>query len=148
MARRGPRQIIFVCGAVVNGKLVMEMVERSASEEAQNHFSQKHGSRPEAVLGPFYRKRMGILNNQASVSFTGKSQVAVYDDWYVTAMELKAPHENAAWVFFINRVDGKKMPKPQSLVVETKDISYLTPAQLQAYKQTNSSAATPGTGTK
>jgi len=134
MGRRGPRQVVFVCSAVLNNKLVSEMIEQETSDEATKRFVAKHNSNPESVLGPFYRKRTGVLlNNQAQVRFTGKSRTAVFNEWYVKAMILELP-EDCVWVFFDARVDGKKQPKPQSFIMKTEEITFLTQDEELKYK--------------
>ena len=131
MGRRGPRQIVFVCSSVVNGKLVCETVDRTESEEAQTQFLTKFGVKPEIVLGPFYKKRMGVLNSQAEVQFSGKSKKAVFNDWYCTAMTLLKP-ENCVWLFFDTRVDGKKMPKPETLILGIDEVHFSTDEEIAA----------------
>lgn len=141
MGRRGPRQVVFVCSAIVNGKLVSEMIEQETSEEAQARFSKKYNSKPESILGPFYRKRTGVLMNAgaAQVRFTGKSKLAVFNDWYVKAMILEVPEE-CVWVFFDTRVDGKKQPKPQSFIMKAEELKFLTPEEEAEYKKTVAAA--------
>lgn len=135
MGRRGPRQVVFVCSAVSNGKLISEMIEQETSDEAQKRFVTKYNFKPEMVLGPFYRKRTGVLlNTQTQVRFTGKSKLAIFNEWYVKAMILEVPEE-CVWVFFDTRVDGKKQPKPQSFIMKVEELQFLTPEEEQAYKK-------------
>lgn len=120
MSRR-PRQIVFVCSAIINGNLISEMVERGAADDARDTFSVKHGVAPLTVLGPFYRKKMGVLKAHNEIDLSGKSIKCQYDGWNVTAMVLNYPADTA-WVFFNSRVDGKKMPKPQSVILRIEEL--------------------------
>lgn len=140
MSRRGPRQVVFVCSAVLNEKLVSEMVEQESAEDAQKAFSIKHGSKPEAILGPFFRKRMGVLNNQVSVRFTGKTKPVIYNDWYCKAMLLDQPAD-CVWLFFEARVDGKRQTKPQNFIIRSDEAQFLTPEQEVEYKRVVSAVA-------
>ena len=135
MARKGPRQVVFVCSAVVAGKLVSEMLELETSEEAQTRFQSRHGSKAESVLGPFYRKRTGILMGAQTqaIRFSGKTRLGTYNEWYVKVMMLQHP-EDCVWVFFDQRVDGKKQPKPTSQVVRITDVHYLNEEEEKIFK--------------
>ena len=135
MARKGPRQVVFVCSAVVAGKLVSEMLELETSEEAQKRFEGRYQQKAESVLGPFYRKRTGVLMGAQTqaIRFNGKTRMGTYNEWYVKAMMLQHP-EDCAWVFFDQRVDGKKQPKPTSLVVRLNDVHYLNDDEEKAYR--------------
>jgi hypothetical protein len=115
----------------VKGKLVSEVVEKNVSDEAQKAFKAKYDQQPEAVLGPFYRKRMGVLNSQTEVRFAGPSKKAIFNDWYVNAMLLMKP-EKCVWIFFNTRVDGRKMPKPENLIVKEEEVQFLSPEQEKA----------------
>lgn len=141
MGRKGPRQIVFVCSALVKGSLVSEVVEKNLSEDAQKSFEVKYGARPSSVLGPFYRKRMGVLNSQTEVKFSGKSKKAIFNDWHVNAMLLTKP-EKCVWIFFSTRVDGKKMPKPESLIVKEEEVTFLTEEQMKSQTQGEPTNAT------
>lgn len=135
MGRRGPRQVVFVCSAIINGKLFSEMIEQETSEEAQKRFVAKYEAKPESILGPFYRKRTGVLlNSQAQVRFTGKHVAAIFNEWYVKAMLLSQP-EDCVWVFFDLRVDGKKQPKPQSFIMKAEELRYLTSDEEKEYRR-------------
>lgn len=132
MGRKGPRQIVFVCTSIMNvggsPQLVSEVIEKNSSEEAQAVFQKKHNERPQAVQGPFYRKRMGVLNSQTEVKFAGPTKKAIFNGWHVNAMLLLKP-EKCVWIFFNNRVDGSKSPKPENTIVKEEEIQFLTPEQ-------------------
>lgn len=134
MGKKGPRQIVFVCSAVVEGKLATEVIELNTSEESCQIFEKKYSAKPQSVQGPFYRKRMGFLDSQTDVKFTGKTRKGIYMDWYCTLMVLDNPPD-CVWVFFDNKVDDKKVPKPKSVIVKEEEVQYLTPEELIKLKK-------------
>lgn len=140
MGRRGPRQVVFVCSAIINGKLVTEMIEQETSDEAQRRFTAKHHGNPETILGPFYRKRTGVLLSSSGpqIKLTGKTRPAIYNEWYVKALGIQdgtcGIPEECVWVFFDIRVDGKKQPKPQSFIMKAEELTFLNADELVTYK--------------
>lgn len=122
MSSRGKRQIIYVCNAIINDKIVTEFVEKESSEDAFKAFESKHSVQPCGVHGPFYRKRTGILEQQIKISFScKKTQNGVYQGWNVKVMHLSNPPE-MAWILYQSRTDNKPMQKPKPWVVRLADI--------------------------
>lgn len=124
MGKKGPRQLVFVCSAIHNGKLISDVIDREVSEESCKLFEERHGIKPHTVYGPFYRKRMGVLDSHANIKFAGVKKTGTYMDWNVTLLYLDDP-AGCAWVFFETRVDGstdKKILKPKSTIVKIEDV--------------------------
>lgn len=111
MSRKGPRPIVFVCSAVLDTKLVSHTITAALSTEAASLFETTYKVKPESIHGPFYHKRIGVLDNTRNIQFNGQSEVTTYNGWIVNALHLKDP-ENCAYLLFNHRADNKKMPKP------------------------------------
>lgn len=111
MSRRGPRQIVYVCSGIANNKLVSHTVEAVSTTEAVSLFEVEYNAKAQSVHGPFYPKRIGVLDNTRNIQFSGQSEIATYNGWIVNALHLKDP-ENCAYLLFDRRADNKKMPKP------------------------------------
>lgn len=116
MGKKGPRQIEFVCCALVDGRSVSKSIEVDSSEEAICLFQKEFNVEPENIHGPYYRKRAGVLDNSREIEFSGERIKAIYRDWVVIASILKHP-KNSAYLLFDKRVDGKKAPKPSGTFI-------------------------------
>jgi len=133
MAQKGPKQIVFVCSAIQNAKIVSEIIEKRTTDEACEVFMAKFQVRPEIVQGPFYRKRTGVLQSQTDIKFKGEHKNALYEGWVVTALFLEQPAE-CAWLFFEFNIENKKAPKPKSIIVREDSLKFLTTEEFSSYK--------------
>jgi hypothetical protein len=116
MSRKGARQIVFVCTNNVAGELVSEIIAASSTEEAAKLFFEQFKVEPKFIQGPFYKKRTRVLESITTLVFLNQTKKAIYNDWYVNAFLTKEP-ENAAFLVFIKRVDGKVLPPPSGTIV-------------------------------
>lgn len=116
MGKKGPRQTVYVCCSVIDGKLISKMIESDNSEDAMLVFFKDNNVKAQVVHGPFFIKRAGVMDNTREVVFSGSSKRAIYKEWHVNALLLKDP-ENSAYLLFDRRVDGKKIPKPTGTFV-------------------------------
>lgn len=117
MSKRRTRPIFFVCSAIFNNKLLSEIIQVSALEEAVKSFKDKYQIDPESVFGPFYKKRTQALENTTNIVYsTAPPKKAEYNGWLVNANILKKP-ENHAMIIFNKRLDGKNLPTPQGITV-------------------------------
>jgi hypothetical protein len=120
--RRKARIIIYVCSAIKDGNLLSKMVEASSVDESCSFFEQENGIKPQVILGPFYKKKTGMLDKNFNIKFKfGPNIQAIYNGWHITAMPLSNPPESA-YILFNKRVDGIKTHKPQSMVIKIKEI--------------------------
>ena len=125
MARKGPRQTVYVCATIVEGELVTEIIPAASPSEATQKFTDKISSEPQTVLGPFFKKRAQIIENTRVLQFTNQTKKAVYNDWLVNAFLLKDPVDQA-YLVFMNRVDGKKLPIPKgTITVPISDLRFI-----------------------
>ena len=121
MGRKGPRQIVFVCSAIHNEKLISKLINSETGEEACKSFESEFFIKPETVYGPFFKKKTGVLDNEISIKFSNEEKKAMYDGWYVTAIILSSP-EGFAYLFYDKRKDNKKMQKPTSNIVKIEEL--------------------------
>lgn len=123
--RRGPRQIVFVCSSAKDSQVISKIVQAETSEDALKLFEDEFQIKAQIVQGPFYKKKVGVLNTTRNVQFANKSKKAIYNDWIVNALLLKEP-ENSAFLLFEKRVDGKQMSKPKgTFIVKIDDLRIL-----------------------
>lgn len=117
MRRRGARQTVFVCVAISdNNELITRIVAAETQHEASERFLQETQHQPKEVLGPFFRKRIQVLENTRVLKFTTQHKRGIYNDWVVDAFMLQEP-ANQAYLVFIRRVDDKKLPPPKGTIV-------------------------------
>ena len=123
MGKRGAREIVFVCcGLTDTTKLVTDIIPAADQSEAIQIFSAVHYIDAQEVLGPFYRKKVQVLENTRSLKFANITKKAVYNGWQVDAFLLKKP-DSHAYLIFKKRIDDKKMSAPKGTTVVP--ISYL-----------------------
>jgi hypothetical protein len=126
MRRKGPRPICFTCSEIVDGKLVSEVMEKETADDARAEFKARFNVEPSICLGPFYRKRTGVLQHtQSDIVFSGGTGEFVHNGWVVTVMFLSKP-EGCGYVFYESRIDDKKMPKPPASIVRLDDMQEKT----------------------
>lgn len=125
MVRKGPRQTVYVCAAILDGELVTEIIPAGAQSEASEKFNEKFSLTPLSVLGPFFKKRAQVLENTRTLQFTNQTKKAIYNDWVVNAFLLKEPVDQA-YLVFIKRVDDKKLPTPKgTITVPISDLRFI-----------------------
>ncbi len=117
---RKPRKVVFVCCGLVEGAVISNTIEADSPEEAQKKFEDETKAKAEGCHGPFYAKKIAIKEECNNVQFSGESQKAIYNNWYVTALLTSEPR-NCAYLLFDRRVDGKKMPRPSGTIIVKKD---------------------------
>lgn len=120
--RRKERIIIYICSSIKDGNLISSQIETQTIEEALSIFEKENNIKAESIFGPFYRKRTSNLKKNSEIKFKiGKNIQAVYDNWNITAMPLITP-ENSVYVMFNNRIDNKKITKPNPTVLKITEI--------------------------
>ncbi|CAB4197024.1 hypothetical protein UFOVP1290_544 [uncultured Caudovirales phage] len=116
MSRRKARDIIFICSAIDDGKLISEMIISKTSEQASSLFKDRFGVLPGAVHGPCWKKPIKKPEAKTSLKFANKMKKAIYNDWEVNAFYLLDPSD-FAYLVFIKRTDNQKMPVPKGTVI-------------------------------
>jgi hypothetical protein len=110
------RKIFFVCSVITEtGELLNKIIEAQSHDEASTIFFQQQSIKPKEILGPFYKKKTQVLENTRVLKFTSQSKKAYYNDWEVNAILLEEP-KDYAYLIFIKRIDGKKMPLPKGAI--------------------------------
>lgn len=123
--RRKSRTVIFVCSAVKDNQIISKMIESQTVEESYSIFEKDHGIKPQAVLGPFYKKKTGVLEKNFDIKFKfGQNKQGTYNGWEVTGMPLLNPPDSV-YLLYNRRVDGQRAQKPQAMIVKLKEIQDL-----------------------
>jgi hypothetical protein len=115
MGRRISRPIYFVCCASSDGDLIAKTIQSVSLNEAIEIFKKEFLISPQQSFGPFYKKRNQILEKTRELNFTNECKKAEYNGWLVNAFILKIP-EGQAYLVFVKRLDGKKIPIPQGVI--------------------------------
>jgi hypothetical protein len=121
--QRKSRVVIYVCSAVrdtgyKDNVLLSKMIEANTIEEAVNIFDKEYDTKPDVVFGPFYKKKTSTLNKDFDIKFKfGEKRIGIFNGWYITAMLLLNPPDSV-FVLYGDRVDGKKIDKPKSIVIK------------------------------
>jgi hypothetical protein len=116
MSRRLTRPIFFVCAtATEQGDLIIKTVPALSQKEAMDLFKKEFSILPQEVIGPFYKKRMQILETTRTLKFSSQTKKALYNGWIVNAFILKEPVDQA-YLVFVKREDGKKIPSPKGTI--------------------------------
>jgi len=114
--RKGARQTVFVCAAISNNnELVMRIIPAESPKDAADLFFQQISLLPKEILGPFFKKKVQVIENTRVLKFTAQQKRAVYNDWVVDAFFLQEP-VNQAYLVFIKRIDNKKIPLPKGTI--------------------------------
>jgi hypothetical protein len=114
MSKKGARQVLFVCAALIDNKLVAKTVPALCKIDANNAYQKEFGVIPHDTLGPFYKKRESI-EPPRELKFSNKTKKAQYRDWLVTAFLLDDPKDQA-YLVFLKKVDGKKATLPSGVI--------------------------------
>ena len=124
MARK-PRKITFVCSAVKEELLISKMIDSESVSDSCNSFEKEFGIKPQAVYGPFYKKKTGILNENFDIKFKfGQYIQCIHNGWDATGMPLLNPPDSV-YLLYNKRVDGQKMIKPNPMIVKIKELQDL-----------------------
>lgn len=116
--RREPRHrpIYFVCAAVnTDGDLVCKTIQATGVGDAIELFKKEFSLAPQQSFGPFYKKRTQIMEKTRELKFTNVCKKAEYNGWLVNAIFCEEPADQA-FLVFLKRVDGKKVPMPQGAI--------------------------------
>lgn len=118
MRKRGPRPVVFVCVGIDIEKndVISKQITAASQSEAASLFLEQTKIKAKNIHGPYRPKRAQVIENTRSMKFAERSRKAFYNDWEVTAFDLKEP-ENHAYLVFIKRVDNQKQPKPQGTII-------------------------------
>jgi hypothetical protein len=124
--RRGARQTVFVCvGISSNNELMTRVIAAETPKEAADLFVEQIAFQPKEVLGPFYKKKRQIIENNRVLKFSNQTKRATYNDWLVDAFLLQEP-ENHAYLVFIKRIDDKNLPSPKgTITVPISDLRFI-----------------------
>jgi len=110
------RQSIFVCSSLTNeGDLFNKIISATSKDEAASLFQEQFSMKAKEIFGPFYRKKVHVLENTKVLRFTNQMKKAIYNEWVVNAFLLHEP-ENHAYLVFIKRADERKLPIPKGTV--------------------------------
>jgi hypothetical protein len=99
-----------------SGDFTSMVVQATSQNEAATFFFEQAGLKAKTIHGPFRPKRAQVMENTRTLKFTDQNRKAAYNEWEVNAMILKEP-ENHAYLIFLKRVDGKKVPAPKGTIV-------------------------------
>lgn len=126
MSKRLARPIYFVCAAVSQQHdLIVKTIASASPKGAMDAFESEFSLSPQEVLGPFYKKRTQILETTRTLKFSNQNKKAIYNGWIVNAFLLKEPVDQA-FLIFIKREDGKKLPFPKgTITAPTSDLRFI-----------------------
>lgn len=126
MARRGARQVVYVCSAITEGgDLLNKILPASTQEEAGKLFFEQTKNKAKEILGPFYKKRTQVFETTRTLKFSNITKKAIFNDWMVNAFLLKEP-EDHAYLVFIKRIDDKRASSPVgTIIVPISDLRFV-----------------------
>ncbi len=110
------KQTFFVCSVIKSSQLIVRTIESSSFNDVRKTFENNEGLKPTVISGPFFKKRGFDQECFEDLKFSGISRRAIFEDWEVTAQILLEP-ENAAYLFFKKRIDGKNIQPPDGHVI-------------------------------
>lgn len=110
------KDTFFVCSAIKQSQLIVRTIEATTFAAARKTFETSENMKPGIISGPFFKKRGFDQECFEDLKFSGISKRAIFEDWEVTAQLLIEP-ENAAYLFFKKRVDGKNEQPPDGHVI-------------------------------
>lgn len=124
--RRGARPVVFVCAAVSSsGDLITKTITAANHDEAGKLFKEDFLIDAQKIIGPFFKKRAQIVENTRELKFANETKQAIYNDWIVNAFLLREP-ANQAYLVFLKRTDGKKIPTPKgTITVPVSDLRFI-----------------------
>ena len=124
MNKAGVRKTVFVCANIVNNNLLTKVIQAETSEEASKIFNQEFLINPKEILGPFYKKRIKVLEQVRTLKFSNETKKALYNNWVVNAMLLKEP-EDHAFLIFIKSNDQKRPFPKGTVIVHISELRYI-----------------------
>jgi hypothetical protein len=126
MRRKGIRKTVFVCvGLSEKVGVITKTITAPTADEASKLFVEQYLFIPKEILGPFFKKRISIIEAGVDLKFTGETKRAIYDNWFVNAFICKDPADRALLIFN-KRVDSKKMPIPKGTIhVPISDLRFI-----------------------
>lgn len=118
MNKKGARQIYYVCIGMDDdaSQFLSKIIAADNPTDASSLYKEETNLEAKEVLGPFYKKRARVLENTRALKFTNQTCKAIYNEWVVNAFFLQEP-ENQAYLVFLKRTDGKKIPLPKGTIV-------------------------------
>lgn len=118
MSHRKNRQVVYVCiGLSDDTEIISKIIEAESVEVAAAAFEDEFKLKPREVLGPFFKKKMQILENTVELKFSTSSFIkAEYNDWLVNAFLLEEPQQHA-YLVFISHLHNKKISFPKGTIV-------------------------------
>ena len=123
--KRGRRQLIFVCGDIIEGEMIMKAIPASSQAEVIQIFTDTYKKAPKIVLGGYYSQRTQVLETTRVLKFSNQTKKAIYNDWMVNAFILTDPIDHA-YLVFLKRMDDKKIPNPKgTITVPITDLRFL-----------------------
>jgi hypothetical protein len=123
--RKGRRQLVFICGDIIDGEMIMKAIPATSQAEAIQFFTDTHKQAPRQVLGGYYPQRTQVLETTRVLKFSNQTKKAIYNDWVVNAFLLVEPVDQA-YLVFLKRVDDKKIPNPKgTITVPISDLRFL-----------------------
>lgn len=118
MKDKGTRKVFFVAVGLKDSDLVSKVICASSTNEVNDFFLKEFSIKPTNIFGPFYKKRVKIIQKDVSLKFSNETKKAIYDNWLVNAFLLKEPADHS-YLVFINRVDDNLKIKPPNGTVIT-----------------------------
>ena len=116
------KETVFVCSVIKNGELISKTITASSLDEVKKIFETEYSIEPKNISGPFYYRKSNVIKKNTEIKFQpGNSKKAVYKGWRITAMPLETP-PNSAFIFFDQRIDGQKMPKPDTTIINIEEL--------------------------
>lgn len=123
--RKRARTIVYVCSVIKENILLSKAIDADSIDESCLVFEKEYNVKPESILGPFYKKKTGVLEKNCNIQFKfGQNKQGIYNGWHITALPLLNPLDSV-YLLYNKRVDGQKSQKPQSTVVKIKEIQEL-----------------------
>lgn len=95
-----------MCSAIKDGKSLMKTIIATDFLQARQIFEKEEKVFLECISGPFFKKRGLDSKNYVSITLSGKSAKAYYNDEIVVAHYLIFP-ENSAFIIFDKKSEKK-----------------------------------------
>jgi len=134
--RRKQRSVYYTCSAIKDNNLISVPVEAGNKKIAIVSFQKLYNIEPQIILGPFYvkqhsndpkpvkpdppPKKIQQRHNNIKLNLLNTNH-GTYDGWNITYIPTKED-PSIALVFYNNRIDNVKIPKPYKTILEIKDI--------------------------
>ena len=117
MRQRIKKDIIYVCSAINENKLISHSIIAMSQKEASDIFYQKYQTLATEILGPFHEAKKQIFKNFKILKFSNtKPRKAIYNNWIVNAFILSEP-VNCAYLLYVDKINDENIPFPTGTVV-------------------------------